>query len=97
LWSDNAGLLPNKKNSSILTKKSNIGIKINAKSLQNKTFASESAVSDKETQKETVSQPDKTNNTSTSTLNLTGTKSNNVGNGLLLLGAYSGSSDDDSS
>jgi len=97
LWSDNAGLLPNKKNSLISVKKSNIGIKINAKPLQNKTLVSESAMSDKKTDKETVSQSDKTNNTSTSTSSTTGTKSNNVGNGLSLLGAYSGSSDDDSS
>lgn len=97
LWSNNAGLLPNKKNSSISAKKSNIGIKISVKPLQNKTLASKSTVSDKETDKDTVSQSDKTNNTSTSTSDTTGTKSSNVGNGLSLLGAYSGSSDDDSS
>jgi hypothetical protein len=86
------GLLPNKKNSSILAKKSNIGIKINAKPLQTKTLASESTVSDKET----VSQSDNINNSSTSISNTTGTKLN-IGNSLSLLGTYSGSSDDDSS
>lgn len=67
--------------------------------MQDKTHASESTVSDKEIDKETISQSDETNNTSTSATNTntTGTKSNNVGNSLSLLGAYSGSSDDDSS
>lgn len=74
-----------------MVKKNNIGIKINAKPLQNKTLVSESVISDKET----VSS--ETNNISTSTSNTTDTKSNNIGNSLSLLGAYSGSSDDDSS
>lgn len=95
LWSKNMGLLSNKKNSSTLVKKSNIGIKINARSSQNKTSTIESAVS---SDKETVSQLDKTPNTSTSTSNIINIdiKSDNVGNGLLLLGAYSDSSDNDS-
>lgn len=93
MWSENTGLSSNKKNSSTLIKKSNIGIKINARSSQNKIV--ESAVS---SDKETVPQSDKTPNASTSTSNIVNIdiKSDNVGNGLSLLGAYSGSSDNDS-
>ncbi|XP_071558387.1 splicing factor YJU2 [Temnothorax nylanderi] len=95
LWSENTGLLSNKKNSSTLVKKGNIGIKINARSSQNKTSMIENAISP---DKKTVSQLDQTPNTSTSTSNTVNidTKSDNVGNGLSLLGAYSGSSDNDS-
>lgn len=96
LWSDNVALpSSSKKNSSAMAKKSNIGIKINARLQQNKTSTTENAVSP---DKETVAHSDKIPNTSTSTSN-TGkpeNKSDNVGNGLLLLGAYSDSSDDDS-
>ncbi|XP_011160296.1 splicing factor YJU2 [Solenopsis invicta] len=90
LWSENT--LSSKKNSSTLIKKSNIGIKINARLSQNKSTA-ENVFSDKEI----VPQSDKTPNASTSTLNTvnTSSKSDNVGNGLSLIGAYSDSSDDD--
>ncbi|XP_011694996.1 PREDICTED: coiled-coil domain-containing protein 94 [Wasmannia auropunctata] len=95
LWSESMGLSSGKKNSSSLVKKSNIGIKINARSVQNKTSTTENAVS---CDKETAPQSDKALNTSTSTSNTvnTDTKSDNIGNSLLLLGAYSGSSDSDS-
>ncbi|KYQ47434.1 Coiled-coil domain-containing protein 94, partial [Trachymyrmex zeteki] len=98
LWSENTGLSSGKKNPSTLVKKSNIGIKINAKSSQNKTSKIENTVS---SDKETVPQLDETPNTSTSTSNTvnTETKSDNVGNVLLLrslVGAYSDSSDNDS-
>lgn len=50
------------------------------------------------TYKETVLQSDKTQDIPPSTSNITstGTKSDNAGNSLSLLGAYSGSSDNDS-
>lgn len=94
LWSENTGLLSNKKNSSTLVKKSNIGIKINTKSSQSKTSTTENISSDKKT----VSQLDEASNTSTSTSNTVNrdTKSDNVSNGLSLLGAYSDSSNNDS-
>lgn len=97
LWSENMGVSSGKKNSSILIKKSNIGIKINAKSSQSKTSKIENTVF---TDKETILQLDKTLNTSTSTSNTVNidTKSD-VGNILplrSLVGAYSDSSDNDS-
>lgn len=92
LWSENMGLLSTKKNSSTLIKKSNSGIKINVRSSQNKTSTTESAIS---SDKETLSQLDKTPNTSTSNIVNIDTKSDNVGNGLSLLGAYLDSSDSD--
>lgn len=97
LWSENTGVSSGKKNSSILIKKSNIGIKINAKSSQSKTSKIENTVF---TDKETILQLDKTLNTSTSTSNTVNidTKSD-VGNILplrSLVGAYSDSSDNDS-
>ncbi|XP_032683577.1 splicing factor YJU2 [Odontomachus brunneus] len=94
LWSENMGLSFGKKNSSALMKKGNIGIKINAKPPQNKV-TSEIVLS---TDNETVSRLDETQDTPTSISNITntGTKSNNASNGLSLLGAYSGSSDNDS-
>lgn len=85
--------LSGKKNSPALMKKGNIGIKVNAKPPQNRTTSEIVASADKET----VSRSDETQDTSTSTSNTsTGTKLNNAGNGLSLLGAYSGSSDNDS-
>ncbi|XP_012533504.1 splicing factor YJU2 [Monomorium pharaonis] len=95
LWSDNMGLLSSKKNLSTLAKKSNIGIKINARLSQNKTSTTENTVS---SDNKTVPQSDEASNTSTSTSNTTNIdiKSDNVSNGLSLLGAYSGSSDNDS-
>ncbi|XP_014483295.1 PREDICTED: coiled-coil domain-containing protein 94 [Dinoponera quadriceps] len=94
LWSGKAGLSSSKNNSSTLAKKSNIGIKINAKPSQNKSV-SESVVS---TDNEKVPQSNETQDTPTSTSNTasTGTKSDNTGNSLSLLGTYSGSSDNDS-
>ncbi|XP_012056172.1 PREDICTED: coiled-coil domain-containing protein 94 [Atta cephalotes] len=97
LWSEKMGVSSGKKNSSILIKKSNIGIKINAKSSQSKTSKIENTVF---TDKETILQLDKTLNTSTSTSNTVNidTKSDNVGNILplrSLVGAYSDSSDSD--
>ncbi|XP_070168787.1 splicing factor YJU2 isoform X1 [Polyergus mexicanus] len=83
LWSENIGLLFNKKD---LVKKSNIGIKINAKSTQNKMSTSTILVN---------SQLDETPNmTSTSDTDIV-SKSTNVSNSLSLLGAYSSSSDSD--
>ena len=98
LWSENMGLSSGKKNSSTLVKKSNIGIKINAKSSQSKTSKMENTVF---SDKETVLQSNKTPNASTSTSNTvnTDTKSDNVGNILplrSLVGAYSDSSDNES-
>ncbi|KAG5307031.1 YJU2 factor, partial [Acromyrmex insinuator] len=97
LWSENTELSSGKKNSSILVKKSNIEIKINAKSSQSKTSKIENTFSDKEI----VLQSDKTPNTSTSTSNTVNIdmKSDNIGNILplrSLVGAYSDSSDNDS-
>ncbi|XP_011637282.1 coiled-coil domain-containing protein 94 [Pogonomyrmex barbatus] len=91
LWSENTGL-SNKKNSSTLIKKSNIGIKINARSSQNKT-----SIENVSSDKETVSQLEEIPNISSSTSNATNTntKMDYVGNGLSLLGAYSDSSDND--
>ncbi|XP_011873812.1 PREDICTED: coiled-coil domain-containing protein 94 [Vollenhovia emeryi] len=92
LWSDSTGLSSVKKNSSSLIKKSNIGIKINAKSQSKTTESADSS------DKKTVSQLDETPDTSTSTSSTvnTGAKSDNVGNSLSLLGAYSDSSENDS-
>lgn len=95
LWSENTGSSFSKKNPSTLIKKSNIGIKINTRSSQSKISMAENAVS---SNKEEVLQLNKTPNALTNTSNTinTGTKSDNVGSGLSLLGAYSDSSDDDS-
>lgn len=97
LWSGDTGLSSNKKNSFALVKKSNIGVKINAKPLQNKISAPEGAII---TDKEAVSRPNEAQSISTSTSDTstsdTGTKSSNVSNSLSLLGAYSDSSDNDS-
>ncbi|CAL1678077.1 unnamed protein product [Lasius platythorax] len=81
LWSENMGVSLNKKN---LIKKSNIGIKINTKSAQDKT--SESADSQLDETHNTTSISDTTDIVS---------KSTNVSNSLSLLGAYSSSSDSD--
>jgi len=93
LWSENAGLSVSKRNSSTTVKKSNIGIKINARSSQNKTSTIESAVS---SDKERVSQLDKTHDTSNTSNTVNIDKSDNISNGLSLLGTYSDSSNNDS-
>ncbi|EFN80619.1 coiled-coil domain-containing protein 94 [Harpegnathos saltator] len=93
LWSGSAGSLTNKKNTPSLGKKSNIGIKINAKLVQNKTMSEVMVSNDKET----VSGSQETQNTPMSISDAnTGTKSDNTSNSLSLLGAYSDSSDNDS-
>lgn len=94
LWSDNMGLLSNKKNLSTFIKKSNIGIKIKTKSSRDKILMSENVAS---SDKKIVSQLDKTPNTLTSTSNIANTsKLDSVGNSLSLLGAYSDSSESNS-
>jgi len=76
-----------------MVKKSNIGIKINARSSQNKISTIENAVS---SDKETVSQLDKTHDTSNTSNIVNIDKSDNVSNGLSLLSTYSDSSNNDS-